>query len=423
MLASRAANVLRRAAIPDSGTGRSTSKMNAVTDTPAELLAALIRIDSTNPSLVPGGAGETQLAHFVADWLRARGVAAELDEAGPSEGRPGRPSVVARVSRAAAAGAHCCSTPTSTPWASAGWAAPLDGRSFRAGRMYGRGSYDMKGGLAACLWALLDAQRANLRGDVVLAAVADEEHASLGMQSVLRRLRADAAIVTEPTSLQLCVAHKGFSWHEIVTTGRAAHGSRPDLGTDAIMHMGRVLGRLEALQRTLASGAAHPLLGHASVHASLIEGGQELSSYPQRCTLHVERRTLPGESREVVEAEWRTLLGDLAQDPAFQAEHRTLLVRDAFGVSAEAAIVQVPPAAGGAGAGPGSGADRPGFLDGRRVSGFSRDSHGGVRPTRRGGPRSGRVGGPRLGGAVPGSALGHPAGLLRVSRAVLGEEA
>ena len=167
--------------------------------------------------------------------------------------------------------------------------------TIREGRMSGRGSYDMKSGLAACMLALLDASRAALRGDVILTAVADEEHASLGIQSVLRQVRADAAIVTEPTSLQLCVAHKGFTWHEVTTVGRAAHGSRPDLGNDAIVHMGRVLGRLEEWQRELASRPAHPLLGHASVHASLIQGGQELSSYPERCTLQVERRTLPGE--------------------------------------------------------------------------------------------------------------------------------
>jgi len=212
---------------------------------------------------------------------------------------------------------------------------------IREGRLYGRGSYDMKGGLAACLFALLGAREAGLRGDVILTAVADEEHASLGMQSVLRRVTADAAIVTEPTSLNLCVAHKGFTWHEVTTHGRAAHGSRPDLGTDAIAHMGRVLGRLEALGQDLASRPAHPLLGHASVHASLIQGGQELSSYPERCTLQVERRTLPGETLDTTRSEWNALLGELSRDPAFHAEHRITLVRDAFGIPDDAPIVQV----------------------------------------------------------------------------------
>ncbi|WP_161883434.1 M20/M25/M40 family metallo-hydrolase [Deinococcus alpinitundrae] len=303
-----------------------------MTDTPAELLAALIRIDSTNPSLVPGGAGETQLAHFVADWLRAHGVAAELDEAGP-----GRPSVIARVSgrgggRTLLLNAHLDTV---------GTASMPDALMPRTenGRMYGRGSYDMKGGLAACLLALVDAAQANLRGEVILMAVADEEYASLGTLSVLRRMSADAAIVTEPTSLKLCVAHKGFTWHQIKTFGIAAHGSRPDLGQDAVAQMGWVLGQLEGLQRSLEARPAHPLLGHASVHASRIEGGQELSSYPAECTLQLERRTLPGETLEAVCAEWDDILRHLTA-PNFRAEHQLLLARAAFSVPEDAPIVQ-----------------------------------------------------------------------------------
>lgn len=299
-----------------------------------ELLAALVRTDSINPSLVPGAAGETELATFIVGWLQDHGIEAVIDEAAP-----GRLSVIATVrgtggGRSLLLNAHLDTVGTDhMPDA----LNPV----IRDGRMYGRGTYDMKGGLAACLFALLDAREANLRGDVILAAVADEEHASLGMQSVLRTVTADAAIVTEPTSLHLCVAHKGFTWHEITTHGRAAHGSRPDLGTDAIAHMGRVLVRLEGLQRELEARTPHPLLGHASVHASLIEGGQELSSYPERCTLQVERRTLPGETREGIEQEWAALLGDLAQDAEFHAEHRITLLREPFGISEDAPIVEV----------------------------------------------------------------------------------
>ncbi|GGK33295.1 acetylornithine deacetylase [Deinococcus malanensis] len=299
-----------------------------------DLLAALVRIDSINPSLVPGAAGEAELATFIATWLHNHGIEATVDEAAP-----GRLSVIATVrgtggGRSLLLNAHLDTVGTEhMPLA-------LD-PVVRDGRMYGRGTYDMKGGLAACLFALLDARDAHLRGDVILAAVADEEHASLGMQSVLKSVRADAAIVTEPTSLQLCVAHKGFIWHEVTTHGRAAHGSRPDLGRDAIAHMGRVLGRLESLQRELDAREPHPLLGHASVHASLITGGQELSSYPERCTLQVERRTLPGETRAGAEQEWAELLGELALDPDFHAEHRITLLREPFGISHKAEIVQV----------------------------------------------------------------------------------
>jgi acetylornithine deacetylase len=207
--------------------------------------------------------------------------------------------------------------------------------------MYGRGSYDMKSGLAACMLALEDACADPPAGDVILAAVADEEHASLGVQSVLTRVRADAAIVTEPTSLLVCIAHKGFSWHEITTSGRAAHGSRPDLGIDAIAHMGRVLLRLEALQKELSARTPHPLLGHGSLHASLIAGGQELSSYPAACTLQLERRALPHESSAAVENEIGAILNDLASaDSSFAAQQKTTLVRPPFSVREDAAIVQ-----------------------------------------------------------------------------------
>jgi acetylornithine deacetylase len=208
------------------------------------------------------------------------------------------------------------------------------------GRLYGRGAYDMKGSLAACMLAMDDIRHATPHGDVILAAVADEEHASLGTREVLRTIRADAAIVTEPTSLQICIAHKGFSWHEITTFGKAAHGSRPDLGIDAIAHMGRVLGRIEHLQEELSKDRAHPLLGHGSLHASLISGGQELSSYPAQCTLQLERRTLPEESMETVDGQINAILQDLAaSDPQFQAKQVRTLAQPPFSVPKDAPIV------------------------------------------------------------------------------------
>ncbi|MFC4637105.1 ArgE/DapE family deacylase [Deinococcus hohokamensis] len=302
-------------------------------ETLPDLLSALVRLDSTNPSLVPEGAGETHIAQFVVAWLAAHGIPTELDEAAP-----GRYSVIARVrgtggGRSLLLNAHLDTVGTE------GMPAPFE-PTIRDGRLYGRGAYDMKSGLAACLLALLEVRDAGLRGDVILTAVADEEHASLGMQSVLARVTADAAIVAEPTELQVCTAHKGFTWHEITTHGRAAHGSRPDLGVDAIAHMGRVLGQLESLGRDLQQREPHPLLGHGSLHASLISGGQELSSYPERCTLLVERRTLPGETPEQVTREIDALLAGLAHEPQFYAEHRLTLARDPFGIAADAPIVQ-----------------------------------------------------------------------------------
>jgi len=300
----------------------------------AGLLAALVRINSVNPSLIPGAAGETDIARFVKGWLDERGIPTDVHEAAPN-----RPSVIARVpgkggGRSLLVNAHLDTVGVD------GMPDPFNPR-IENGRMYGRGTYDMKAGLAACMLALADIRPGELAGDVLLAAVADEEHASLGVQDVLRRIRADAAIVTEPTSLQVCIAHKGFSWHEIATVGRAAHGSQPQFGIDAIAHMGRVLNRLEDLQAELRQRTPHRLLGHGSLHASLISGGQELSSYPATCTLQLERRTLPAEDIASVEQEIEALLGALAaEDPQFQARQRTILSRPPFCVSEDEAIVQ-----------------------------------------------------------------------------------
>jgi acetylornithine deacetylase len=208
-------------------------------------------------------------------------------------------------------------------------------------RLYGRGAYDMKAGLAAALVACRDAATLSLGGDVVVACVADEEHASLGVQEVLTEVDADAAIVTEPTELEICVAHRGFAWIEVEVTGHAAHGSRPELGVDAIVKTGPILTALGELDAALED-RRHPLLGRGSMHASTISGGEELSSYPGRCVLGLERRTLPGESAEDIEAEVEALLHRCrAADPALEASQRTLLVREPFEVDQDAEIVRL----------------------------------------------------------------------------------
>jgi acetylornithine deacetylase len=297
--------------------------------TPAEveaLLADLVSIDSVNPALVPNGAGEAEIARFVARWAEEAGLSVEIVEP-----LPGRPSVVATATgrgggRSLMLNAHLDTVGV------AGMATPHEPR-VQDGRLYGRGSYDMKGGLAACMLATAAAGRAGFPGDVLLAAVSDEEHSSVGVQAVVEQFKTDACVVTEPTSLQVCVAHKGFAWWRITAHGRAAHGSRPDLGSDAIARMGPVLTGLAELDRSLEE-RMHPLVGRASVHASLIEGGQELSSYPERCVLEVERRTLPGETRQAVAEELRWLLRD-------GLEGEVTLVREPFEVDREEAIVAV----------------------------------------------------------------------------------
>jgi acetylornithine deacetylase len=200
----------------------------------------------------------------------------------------------------------------------------------------------MKAGLAAIMLAAREAATFDLRGDVIVTAVADEEFASIGVQDVVRRLRADAAIVTEPSGLDLHVAHKGFIWLEVETHGIAAHGSQAETGVDAIAKMGPVLTGLDALARKLQSRPGDPLVGPPSVHASLIRGGQELSTYPDRCLLSIERRTIPGETTAEVQGEIAAILECArAGDPAYRAEQRTLLVREPFAVSPDEPIVAI----------------------------------------------------------------------------------
>ena len=298
----------------------------------ADLAAALVRIDSVNPTLIAGGAGETEIAAFVRDWLTHAGLEVEVVEPAP-----GRPSVlgIARGTgggRALLLNAHLDTVGTEA------MESPFDAR-IDNGRLYGRGSYDMKGALAAAMLALADAAALGLAGDVILAAVADEEVASLGTEAVLERVTADAAIVCEPTDLQLAVAHRGFAGFEIETRGVAAHGSRPDLGVDAIAKMGPVLVGLEELDRRLQAGRRHPLVGAGSLHASLIEGGQEYSSYPARCLVTGERRTLPGETAAEIEADLRAVAGD--------AEVRLLMSREPFEVDEGHELVRTVGAAAG----------------------------------------------------------------------------
>jgi acetylornithine deacetylase len=190
----------------------------------------------------------------------------------------------------------------------------------------------MKGGVAAMIDAArVVAARGLSRGRLIVAAVVDEEYASLGADALVAQWSADMAVVTEPTDLQIATGHKGFAWIEVVTRGRAAHGSRPKDGRDAIFHMGRVLGRLEALDRTLQARTAHPVLGTGSLHASIVHGGRELSSYPDRCELQLERRTVAGESGEQAEREVRAILEDLrGEDADFDADATLTFSRPAY---------------------------------------------------------------------------------------------
>lgn len=296
-----------------------------------KLLKQLVAIDSVNPSLVPGAAGEAAIARALAEGLREAGLRVDIQDVAQ-----GRPNVIGTLTgRAPGRSLMFCGHIDTV--GVAGMTRPFDPVE-RAGRVYGRGSQDMKSGIAAMIGAAqtiatsggLDA------GSIVIACVVDEEHASIGAEALVTRFRADAAVVTEPTDLAVAVAHKGFEWVEVETEGRAAHGSRPREGRDAILRMGRVLHELEALDRSLQSGRAHALLGTASLHASLIEGGRELSSYPDRCSLQVERRTIPGEPAGSAGRELEEILARLrAEDPEFKAASRVTFYRTPYEIDAK----------------------------------------------------------------------------------------
>ena len=298
-----------------------------------ELTSQLVAIESINPDLGVGGSGELELARFVAEWCERAGLETTL-----SELAPGRANVVA-IARGSGDGRSLMLNAHTDTVGVVGMTDPFVPR-LEGGRLYGRGAGDMKASLAASMLVTAEAAQRGLAGDVILTAVADEEVASVGTEAVAASVRADAAIVTEPTDMRVAVAHRGFVHLEIETIGRAAHGSRPDLGIDAIVKMGHVLVGIEELDRRLRASPTHRYLGSGSGHASLVEGGQEYSSYPARCVVQAERRTIPGESAELAAGEIEEILdGAATSDPDFSGAVRALASREPFEVDEDADVV------------------------------------------------------------------------------------
>jgi acetylornithine deacetylase len=319
--------------------------MTASSMTALDLLDALVRIDSVNPGLDAAGAGEAQIAAWIVRWARSAGLGADV-----LEGTAGRPSVIVRGGRDRGGRRLLLCGHLDT----VGLAGLADGLTPRVegDRLYARGAYDMKAGLAAALIACRDAALAGIDGEVIVAAVADEELASLGITEVLTWLDPagiDAAVVTEPTERQAGTAHRGFVWTEVTVTGVAAHGSRPHLGADAILAAGHLLAAFDRFGRQLRS-RPHPFLGSGNLHASLISGGTGESTIPDRCTFTIERRTLPGETLEHVEADITGLVGRCqTADPRITVTARTVLHRPPMQTPPTAPIVQALIAAAGPG--------------------------------------------------------------------------
>lgn len=293
-------------------------------------LADLIRINSINPTLAAGGKGEMEIGEYVATALGSLGL-----DVAKFESQSGRVSVVGTL-RGKGGGKSLMLNAHYDTVGVEGMDEPFSA-AIRDGKMFGRGSYDMKGSLAAQMAAskaIVDSGE-RLRGDLVIAAVADEEYGSIGTMDVISHVKTDAAIVTEPTSNRICLAHKGYLWIEVETLGRAAHGSKFDQGIDANMMMGRFLARLDKLGQELRARRPHDLVGPPSLHAATLAGGEGLSTYAASCKLQIERRTIPGETEAQVLAELNALL-----DPSINATIRAWFVRDPFEVARDAGIVQ-----------------------------------------------------------------------------------
>ncbi len=309
-----------------------------------QTLVDLVQIDSRNPSLAPDGPGEAAIGEYIADTLTKLGLDVTTHEL-----EFDRVNVVGILKGVGGGRSLLLNGHTDTVGVK-GLEEPFSG-TIRDGKLYGRGSQDMKGSLAAMMAAvkaLVDA-KISLVGDVMITAVADEEYVSIGTADIVKHYTADAAIVTEPTDLAICRAHRGFIWYEVETIGRAAHGSRYDEGIDANMRMGRFLAELDKLEKALRNSDSrppHPLAGPPSLHASIIKGGTEMSIYSDHCLLQVERRTTPDESEPQVTQELQDIIDKLAtEDPTFRATVKPYVERSPFEIEASADIVRTAEAA------------------------------------------------------------------------------
>lgn len=301
------------------------------------LTQEMVRINSINPSLTPEGKGEAEIGAYVAEKLNDIGL-----EVTTHEIEPRRVNVVG-VLKGSGSGHSLLLNAHMDTVGVEGMSIDPFGAQIRDGRLYGRGSQDMKASLAAMMAAakaLVDAD-ISLAGDLLITAVADEEHSSIGTEALIQQVSAEAAIVTEPTDMHVCRAHRGFIWYDVETLGRAAHGSRYAEGIDANMRMGRFLAQLDKLEQDLLQRDGHELTGPPSLHAARLRGGKEVSIYAASCTLQMERRTAPGETVEQATAELQEIIDRLAaQDPTFKATIKPTFWRAPFEVDSEAPIVK-----------------------------------------------------------------------------------
>jgi len=292
------------------------------------LLSELVSIDSRNPWLIEGGPGEGAVARFLEARLRALPVEVSVDEVAP-----GRPNVVARL-RGAGGGPSLCLNAHTDTVGDASWPGRSMDPVVDGDHLAGLGAADDKGHCAIALLVLesIVASGVRLRGDLVCAWTMDEEATSLGTQDLVVRHPTDTAIVVEPFGLgRVTITHQGFGWIDVVVRGRAAHGSAPDVGIDAISRMAEVVRRLDRLERERFTADPHPFNGKTVYHASTIVGGSDYATYPASCTLGIEIGTQPGETIEARVRDIEAIFEEIrAEIPDFDAEVVVKLHRDPF---------------------------------------------------------------------------------------------
>ncbi|MEH7344628.1 M20/M25/M40 family metallo-hydrolase [Bacillus sp. JJ1532] len=273
-----------------------------------ELLRDLIRIPSVNPTLAPEeGYNEVQIAEFAVNWLKKHKVDARLEFV-----EPGRPNVFAEVGDGDGP-TLCLCAHLDTVGTKGMEIAPFDPK-VEGSRVYGRGSCDMKAGIAAIMSTAASlAASGSIKGKVILALVCDEEYSSIGADHFVLHHKADACILTEPSDLKMVIAHRGFLWGKVTTWGRSAHGSRWDLGDSAISRMGKVIVGLDDLDKNVLRNRREDLVGPASMHVSQISGGVGISTYAPECQIHIERRTLPSENISNIKTEIEKVVQNVAE--------------------------------------------------------------------------------------------------------------
>ena len=257
-----------------------------------KLLADLVRIESVTPWLIPDGSGERAAAAFVAAWAADLPVEVEVAEIAP-----GRVNTLMRLPGAAAGPTLCVNAHLDTV-GFANWRDRALEPVVEGDRMIGLGAADDKAGCVAGLLALreLIETGATLRGDLLVALVADEEGVSIGTEALLSSRSIDAMMIVEPDRLpRAIVQHQGFGWIDVVVHGKPAHGSAPDDGVDAIVHMAEVVQRLHRLDVDVFAANPDPMNGRTVFHTGTISGGTDYATYPGSAVLGIEIGTQPGE--------------------------------------------------------------------------------------------------------------------------------